>query len=43
MYWPTLGDILACTSLTVTLVDVARDAKVLAAVARKVERQADER
>jgi ABC-type arginine/histidine transport system permease subunit len=40
--WPTLRDNLACASLGDTLTDVARNAKVLAAVARKVERQVDE-
>lgn len=40
--WPTLRDNLACASLAATLADAARTAKVLAKMARKVERQADE-
>jgi ABC-type arginine/histidine transport system permease subunit len=39
--WPALRDNLACTSLAATLADVARNAKVLVAIARKVERPAD--
>jgi hypothetical protein len=37
--WPTLRDNLACTSVAATLADVARNAKVLAKVAREVERR----
>ena len=40
--WPTLRNNLECESLAETLADVARNAKMLAALARKVERQADE-
>lgn len=40
--WPTIRDNLACASLAATLADVARNAKLLAKVAREIERQADE-
>jgi hypothetical protein len=40
--WPMLRDNLRFATLEATLVDVARNAKVLAAIARKVERQADD-
>ena len=39
---PTLRGNLSCASLATTIADVARNAKVLAAIARKVGRQADE-
>lgn len=39
--WPTLRDNLASATLGDTLADMARNAKVLAAIARKVERKAD--
>src|SRR5690349_13987020 len=42
LLWPTLRDNLAYASLAATLADVARNAKVLAAIAREVERPADE-
>lgn len=40
--WPTLRYNLACASLEATLADVARNAAVLAAIAREKERQADD-
>jgi uncharacterized protein (TIGR02996 family) len=40
VHWPTLRDNLACASLAATLRDVARNAKVLAKVVRRVERRA---
>jgi hypothetical protein len=42
VFWPTLRDNLSYASLATTIADVARNAKVLGAIARKVERQADE-
>jgi ABC-type arginine/histidine transport system permease subunit len=40
--WLTLRDNLACASLAATLADVARNAKLLAKVAREMERRAGE-
>jgi hypothetical protein len=40
--WQTLRDNLACASLDDTLADVARNAGVLAAIAREKQRQAGE-
>jgi hypothetical protein len=40
--WPTLRDNLRFVTLEATLAHVARSVKVLAAIARKVARQADE-
>lgn len=42
LLWPTLRDNLRFATLEATLADLARNAKVLAAIARKMERQADE-
>ena len=40
--WRTLRDNLSCASLEGTLADVARNAGVLAEIAREKQRQADE-
>jgi hypothetical protein len=40
--WPTLRDNLACATLEATLGDMARNANLLAEVAREVERRARE-
>jgi uncharacterized protein (TIGR02996 family) len=38
-FWPTLRDNLAATTMEATLADVARNAGLLSAVAREVERR----
>jgi uncharacterized protein (TIGR02996 family) len=40
--WPTLRDNMAYVSLEATLYDVARHAKLLAKIARKMDRRADD-
>jgi hypothetical protein len=42
LLWPALRDNLVCATLDQTLADLARNADVLAAVAREIEEQAEE-